>query len=244
MATFVCVHGAWGGGWELKDVATFLRRAGHDVYTPTLTGMGERSHLARPDVDLDTCIQDVVNVLEYEDLDQVILSGHSYGGMVVTGVADRIPQRVRYLVYVDAPVPEDGQSLFSAIPRLQQRCEESARRDGDGWRVPPDPAIVEDSRVLDWAKGRYTAQPIETMRQPIRLTNPAQESIRRTFIYCTDKEPNDIIAPFAERARASEGWAYYEIAAFHDPQITHPRQLADVFLMVQRGDTPPPGIVN
>lgn len=244
MATFVCVHGAWGGGWELKDVATFLRRDGHDVYTPTLTGMGERSHLARPEINLDTCIQDIVNVLRYEDLTDVILTGHSFGGMVITGVANRVPESVAHLIYVDAPVPEDGQSLFSLLPAVVQESEESARLHGDGWRVPPLPSIVDDPRVRDWAKGRYGFQPIESMRQPIRLANPARKEIPRTFIYCTDKGPDDLIAPFAERARNSSNWSYYEIAAFHDPQITHPRQVADIFLMVERGDSPPAGVVN
>jgi pimeloyl-ACP methyl ester carboxylesterase len=172
MTTFVCVHGAWGGGWELKEVATYLRSAGHEVYTPTLTGMGERSHLGRPETNLETYIQDIANVLRYEDLNDVILTGHSFGGMVITGVADRMPERIRHLVYVDAPVPEDGQSLFMLLPKIMRQSEEAAQAEGEGWRVPPAPGIVEDPRVKAWAKGRYGFQPIESMQQPIRLTNP------------------------------------------------------------------------
>jgi pimeloyl-ACP methyl ester carboxylesterase len=244
METYVCVHGAFGGGWELKTVASLVRAAGHDVYTPTLTGMGERSHLASPDTDLETYIHDIVNVFKYEDLSNVILTGHSFGGMVITGVADRIPDRISHLIYVDSPVPEDGQSLFMLLPGIAKQSEEAARTSGDGWLVPPAPDIVEDPRVRGWAKGRYGSQPIETMRQPIRLTNPARLAIPRTYIYCTDKEPGDIIAPFADRARNSPNWSYYEIAAFHDPQITHPRQVAEILLMVRQGGGPPEDTIN
>src|SRR5215217_5268276 len=138
MATFVIVHGAWGGGFSWnKIVAPLLRAKGHDVFVPTLTGLGERSHLATPDVSLDTHIQDVVNVLFYEDLKDVILAGHSYGGNVITGAADLCPERLQQLVYLDAATPSDGESSASRWPGRIDTLEEQARREGDGWKIPP-----------------------------------------------------------------------------------------------------------
>ena len=120
--TFVFVHGAWGGGWDYKTMEKLLEDAGHKVYRPTLTGQGERVHLNGPDVNLDTHIMDIVNVIKFEDLHDIILVGHSYGGMVITGVADRIPQKIKHLVYADAMLPEDGESVFSLT------TEESRKR--------------------------------------------------------------------------------------------------------------------
>src|SRR5215831_5722049 len=137
MATFVLVHGAWHGGWCWKKVTPLLRAAGHEVYTPTLTGLGERVHLASPKVDLTTHIQDVVNVLDYEDLHEVVLVGHSYGGVVIAGVADRVPSRVGHLVYLDAGVPHNGEGYLDLLPNLRALIEEDSRLNGDGWRVPP-----------------------------------------------------------------------------------------------------------
>src|SRR5438445_13579590 len=137
MATIVLVHGAWGGAsWE-RFVAPRLRAAGHLVFAPTLTGLGDRSHLSSPEVDLATHVQDVANVLFYEDLTDAILAGHSYGGMVVTGVAGRMPERLRRLVYLDAFVPEDGQSLFDLVGAERAASMRArAAANGDGWRVP------------------------------------------------------------------------------------------------------------
>ena len=135
MATFVLVHGAFVGGWCWRWVAPYLRAAGHEVHAPTLTGLGERVHLASPQIDLDTHLQDVVNLLHYEDLTGVILVGWSYGGMVVAGVADRVPERIAHVVYFDSDVPRDGDT--SVPPGQHAAREELARAHGDGWRVPP-----------------------------------------------------------------------------------------------------------
>src|SRR5215218_3749420 len=138
MATFVIVHGAWSGGHAWRWLRPLLRAAGHQVFTPALTGLGERSHLANAQIDLDTHVLDVVGVLEYEDLLQVVLVGHSYGGMVITGVADRVPERLAQLVYLDAEVPMDGQSEFDLLPPEERAVyEDAARERGDGWRIPP-----------------------------------------------------------------------------------------------------------
>jgi len=137
MATFLVAHGAWSAGWAWKKMRPLLRARGHELVTPTHTGLGERSHLASPEVGLETHIADILAVLEYEDLRGIILIGHSYGGMVATGVADRARDRVAKLVYVDAFAPRDGDSVFSLTPERQAAMVEAARKEGDGWRMPP-----------------------------------------------------------------------------------------------------------
>jgi pimeloyl-ACP methyl ester carboxylesterase len=138
MATFVIVHGAWSGGHAWRWLRPLLRTAGHEVFTPTLTGLGERAHLAGAQVDLDTHIRGVLGVLEFEDLDQVVLVGHSYGGMVITGVADQAPQRLTQLVYLDAEVPTDGQCEFDLLaPEERDGYQQAATTTGQGWQIPP-----------------------------------------------------------------------------------------------------------
>src|SRR5262249_39759793 len=142
-STFVLVHGAWHGSWCWKRVRKALQARGHEAFTPTLTGVGERSHLFSPHVNPDTHVEDVVNPIRWEDLSGVVLCGHSYGGCVITGVTDRLPDRIGALVYLDAVVPEDGQSMYDFLPGFYKAPQlEAARRDGEGWKVPPLPAEV------------------------------------------------------------------------------------------------------
>src|SRR5271155_1140249 len=141
MATFVLVHGAWHGSWCWKRVRHALQAQGHNVFTPTLTGVGERSHLLSPDVNLDTHITDVVNLIRWEELSDVVLCGHSYGGCVVTGVADRLPNRISAMGYLDAFNPEGGESLPDIRPDPKRiQLLEATAREGEGWMVPPIPA--------------------------------------------------------------------------------------------------------
>ncbi len=138
MATFLFVHGAFVGGWSWKKVNALLRAAGHEVYTPTLTGLGERVHLLNPDIDLETHIQDILEVISYEDLAGVILVGHSYSGLVIASVADRVPQRLAHLVYLDAFIPQDGQSALDLFDQQDRAAiEERVQRGGEGWLLPP-----------------------------------------------------------------------------------------------------------
>lgn len=178
MATFVLVHGATGGGWHWKTVAGMLRAAGHDVYTPTLTGLGERTHLGSPAVDLQMHIQDIVDILRYEDLHNVILVGHSYAGLVITGVAEQAPERLAHLVYLDAIVLHNSETFMDiarlANPEVPARIEEMVRAQGDGWRVP---IIYNDYYKYDW---RDTPQPFKTMTQPLQITNPAAAALPHT----------------------------------------------------------------
>lgn len=226
MATFVLVHGGWAGGWQWREIATRLRAAGHDVYTPTLTGLGERVHLAHPDVDLDTHIQDILMVLEYEDLHEVILVGYSYSGMVVTAVAERAPERLAQLVYLDAFVPSDGESLATMIgPELVAILEQVAQAYGDGWRIPHDPPDAP----------RRTPQPVKPMYQPVTVTNPAAARLPRTFIYCTQEKeamgPMGVpITQVAASAKADARWGYRELDSGHVPVETAPQELADILL--------------
>ncbi|MGE0565959.1 MAG: alpha/beta fold hydrolase [Pseudolabrys sp.] len=224
MAIFVVAHGAWSAGWAWKKMHGILRARGHSLVTPTYTGLGERSHLARPEIDLDTHITDVCQVLEYEDLKGVVLIGHSYGGMVATGVADRAGARVAKLVYLDAFAPRNGDSAFSLLPP-ETRAQRQAGG-GDDWRIPPGP-MPPDTSDADraWCEPRRTPQPLKTFAQPIKLD--AEPTMPRHYIYCTRRPPDDRFRPFYERAKA-EGWGAYEIDASHNPHITNPNGLADL----------------
>ena len=229
MATFMVAHGAWSAGWAWKKMRPLLRERGHELLTPTYTGLGERVHLALLNVDLDWHIQDVCAVLTMEDLRDVILVGHSYGGMVATGVADREAGRIARLVYLDAFVPRDGQSVFDLHPaEVRERMRTAAQRDGEGWLVPPNPPPPDTPAVdLAWMAPRRLPHPLKTFEQPIRLSGAA-ERLPRTYIYCTRPGPGDGFRQFAERARTEAGWQYREIESSHNPHSTAPDELAAI----------------
>ena len=224
MATYLICHGAWSGGWSWKTMRSLLRGAGHDVFTPTYTGLGERAHLAHPMVDLQTHIQDVLAVIEYEDLRDFILVGHSYGGMVVTGVADRVPEKVRQLVYLDAFVPEDGQSLDDLTGQVREGVE--------GWLLPPNPPAP-DTRAADlaWNLPRRRHMPARCFSQKLRLAH-AQPGFPCTYIHCTKKVGPDVFRQFADRLRDDAGWRFLEMDASHSPNLTEPEALAQLLLSV------------
>ncbi|MCC6627116.1 MAG: alpha/beta hydrolase [Chloroflexi bacterium] len=232
MAVFVLIHGAWHGGWCWQRIAPRLRAAGHNVATPTLTGLGERAHLASPAIDLETHVTDVLAVLRYEDLHDVILVGHSYGGAVATLVTDRVPDRVARLVYLDAPIPRDGQCLLDVLtPAQAADFRARAARDGDGWRITPNaPAALglDDPADAAWAGPRLTPQPLATFTQPVRLTS-AGDVIPRAYVFCAPARPGSRLAEFAAQARAA-GWAYQEVATGHDAMITAPAATAAALL--------------
>ena len=208
--TFVIVHGAWGAAYEWKDVGRRLQADGYVVYRPTLTGMGERSHLANPDIDLGTHIMDVVNTILFEDLRDVILVGHSYGGMVITGVADRLPDRIERIIYVDAFLPENGESANSAM--------------GNPDRDTPDGYVHPFWKVEPGPPPHAVPQPAKTFSQPITLTHQdAVAKIPTTYILTVDpgKTPEqDTFFRFSERARA-RGWKVLTMESDHTPQFSH-----------------------
>lgn len=229
----VLIHGAWHGGWGWKRLVPLLRGAGHDVFTPTLTGLGERAHLAGPQVDLETHIRDVLGVLEAEELEDVMLLGHSYGGMVVTGVADRAPQRIARLVYLDAFVPEDGKSLMDyVVPERGARFREEGER--SGFVSPPPPSLWghADPKGADWAwtARRDRPHPFACMRQPVRLGNAAALArIPKAFVYCSSPATGSF-DQFAARYRDQPGWRTFELATGHDAMILAPEALAAILL--------------
>ncbi len=238
MATFVLVHGGGHGGWCYRSVARILRAAGHDVATPTLTGLGERAHLLSPDIDLDLHIHDVVSVLHYDDLRDVVLVGHSYGGMVITGVADRVPDRIGDLVYLDAATPVDGESLVDvAGPMMRVAREFGTTVDGVELVLLPDAdqvAIryygVTDPETSAWMADRLTPHPWKCFEQPLRLTNRAAlGAIPQSHIVCTStlatRDP-DLMA----KARAAG--RLWDIDTGHDLMITEPQAVADALLEI------------
>lgn len=225
MATFVLVHGMWAGGWYWQQVAPLLRAAGQDVLTPTLTGLGERSHLARPDVDLETHVADIENVLVYEDLHDVILVGHSYAGMIVRGVADRAAERLRMLVYLDAFVPQDGERVLDIWPAAYRPDFEAMAAGLDGWRIPTLDPGDEDPEIVAWEAGRATPHPIATFRTPIRLAHEVPLDVAQVFIHCTDKPDGDPFGQYAAMAQASDEWEYQTIDAVHDVMAVRPGEL-------------------
>jgi pimeloyl-ACP methyl ester carboxylesterase len=225
VATFVLAHGAWSSAWAWKKMRPLMRAGGHDFFTPSYTGLGERGHLGNASVNLDTHIQDVVGTIEIEDLRDIMLLGHSYGGMVATGVADRVRSRVSQLIYLDAFVPKDGQSAFDLQPAERANgMREAARAKGDGWRIPPNPMPSDTPEAdLAWAAHRRLPQPLQTFEQKLRLSGQAPPP--RSYIYCKKCAPGDVFRQFAERAQRESGWRYFELDASHNPHITMPQEL-------------------
>jgi len=221
MANIVLAHGAWSAAWAWKKMRPLFQKAGHTFYSPTYTGLGARAHLARPDIDLQTHIQDVLAEIEIEDLRDVTLLGHSYGGMVATGVADRVPERIARLVYIDAFAPRDGESLFDLLgPKGEANMRAGAAKDGDGWRIPMIPTPPDTSpEDVAWATPRRRPQPIKTFEQKIALRSMAFPPCH--YIYALRNGPGDVFRQFGERAK-NGGWKYYEIDASHNPHITCP----------------------
>jgi pimeloyl-ACP methyl ester carboxylesterase len=225
--TFVVAHGAWSSGWAWKKMHPLLAANGHRLVTPSYTGLGERTHLANAAIDLDTHVMDVVNVLEYEDLRDAVLIGHSYGGMVATGVADRARERLRRLIYVDAFVPDDGQSLAD----LTGGEADLRARAVDGWRVPPNP-LPDDTPAedLDWIMARRGHHPIGSFVKPLKLTR-GPLTLPRDYVLCTKSEN---FRSYATRARAA-GWPVHELDSSHNPHITVPEELAALLERIVTG---------
>jgi len=237
MATYVLVHGGAHGGWCYQRVARLLRDAGHHVYTPTMTGVGERSHLLGPAIDLDVHIADIEAVLHYEDLHDVILVGHSYGGMVITGVADRTPDRVGHIVYLDAATPVNGESLADIAAPLMDAARRTARVvDGvelvlfPGTEPMPNYGVTDPDDIA-WMSERLTPHPWKCFAQPLRLTNEAALwEIPQTHIVCTST------LPFRDPARmARAAGRIWDVDTGHDLMITEPKAVAELLLRVASG---------
>jgi pimeloyl-ACP methyl ester carboxylesterase len=222
--TFLVCHGAWSAGWAWKKMHPLMAAAGHRLVTPSYTGLGEREHLANPSIDLETHIRDILNVIKYEDLRDIVLIGHSYGGMVATGVADRARDRIVQLIYLDAFVPDDGQSLLDIDDPGRQRMQDLAKA-GDGWRIPPTPTPPDTAAAdAEWLAERRVKMPIKCLETKLKL-HGGELSLPRSYIYATRISPADTFGPFAKRARSEAGWRYHEIDASHAPNVTAPEAL-------------------
>lgn len=232
MSTYVLVHGAFSGGWQYRETANLLRAAGHEAFTPTLTGGGERVHLVSPEIGLETYLQDVINVIEYEDLHDVILVGHSLGGMTVTGVAGRIPERIACLVYLDAYLPENGQSGVDLLGAEITGAFLNAVQAFDGYRLPPTDTTSPDAKY-------YTPQPVKPCQDPCIIEHPdALTSIPHAFIYCTGDKQDAIdpahlpIIRAAAKAKADPRWMYVETPHTHVIQLEDAQATARLLIQV------------
>ena len=201
-----------------------MARSGHSFFTPTYTGLGERAHLANPSIDLETHIEDVLGVLEFEDLRDIVLLGHSYGGMVATGVADRARARIAHLIYLDAFVPKDGESLFDLVPEEQRQRQQASAAAGDGWRIAPNPT-PEDTSAEDqaWIANKRLPHPLKCMDTRLKLRN-GPLTLPRSYIVAT-RNRHGPFGQFAALARTTPGWTCDEIDASHSPNVTAPEPL-------------------
>ncbi|MFV8820003.1 alpha/beta fold hydrolase [Haliea sp. E17] len=232
MATFVLVHGGGHGGWCYQPVARRLRALGHEVYTPTLTGLGERKHLMSPAVDLDMHITDVVNTLVYEDLADVYLVGHSYGGMVITGVADRVPERIGNLVYLDAAFPGSGQSLQDVAGEMMANTRARSRM-VDGVELvlfsddlPYGYYGVTDPEQIEWMAPKLTPHAFACFAQKLELQDEARvRALPQSFIVCAENMPEEFHEPLRQMCEGR----FWVVDTGHDLMITEPERLTEIF---------------
>ncbi|MDA8050820.1 MAG: alpha/beta fold hydrolase [Rhodospirillales bacterium] len=231
--TFVLVHGAFHGGWCWRRVAGRLRAAGHRVFTPTLTGLGARRHLLSTAVTLETFITDVVNLIEFEELEEAVLVGHSFAGIAISGAADRVPRCIRHLVYLDSLILEHGEAPFDIMaPAVVEERIRLARETSGGLSIPPPaPSAfgVPDGPDAEWVARHLTPHPFATYSDRLRLAHPAGNGLPRTYICCTDP----IYVPLEaarRRVKASTGWGWREIPTGHDAMVTMPGPLAGMLI--------------
>jgi pimeloyl-ACP methyl ester carboxylesterase len=223
---FLFVPGAWLGGWCWRDVAAPLQAGDHTVVCPTLTGLGERAHLLSPQIGLQTHIADIVGLLHYRDLNGVTLVGHSYGGTVITAVAEQVPERIRRLVYLDASVPRDGESNNDVIgPEMAAQLRSSAMSGGEGWRVPPARYVGErlSDAIRPWVEARLTPHPLLCFDEPVQLRSSAAAALPRAFIRSSLQ--SDLYTRLIDRARAA-AWYCRDLKGGHYPMLTEPQAVA------------------
>lgn len=232
---YVLVHGAFHGGWCWRNVARRLRARGNQVFTPTLTGLGERAHLRDIDPDLDTHIADIVQTLFCEDLEDVVLVGHSYAGAVITGVADCMAHALRRLVFLDALVlPPDSHVLYAAPAETQAYYQSLSRESGGSGLIPPPPAQffgIENPAQAAWVGQHLSPQPLASFMSPLRFTNPPGAGLPVTYIRCTSPQFTEIDNSYA-RALAMPGWQHLELATGHDAMVSAPEALAAMLVSI------------
>ena len=231
--SYVLVHGAWHGGWCWRRVADRLVAAGHRVFCPTLTGLGERAHLLTRGVNISTHVQDVVALLEAEELEQVVLVGHSYGGIVITGVAARAKARLRQLVYLDSAIVEDGASWASiGLPEVVAERRRTAQESSGGVSVPVPKAEVFGLTKADeiaWVQRRMTPQPFGGYDETMRWGGPVGNGLSKVYVDCTDPVYAGL-NPVKERYRGKPGWTFVELKTGHDAMVSAPAETAKLLL--------------
>lgn len=235
MSTYLLVHGAWHSGECWERVVPLLASAGHRVLAPTLTGYGDTAHLLSPEVGLDTHVDDIVRLIAEEDLTEVVLVGHSYAGLVISSAANEVPDRIAQLVYLDAMVPEDGETAADVQPITQVLIDRAA----PGWRVPPLPEMppplglfgVTDPADVAWLRTMLSDQSVRCLQQPVRLDNPAVNAIPRTHIHCVGVRPEGISRrPVPDVQPNGDPAQVWELATGHDCMITMPAELTELLL--------------
>jgi pimeloyl-ACP methyl ester carboxylesterase len=242
--TYLLVHGAWHTGDCWERVVPLLTSAGHRAFAPSLTGHGDKAHLLSPEVGLDTHVEDVVGLILAEDLTDVVLVGHSYAGLVITSVANRVPDRIAHLVYLDAMVPLDGESALDVMPMVRTMIDQATKAADEAgtdtaWRIPPLPEFpppiglfgVTDPADAAWLRALLSDESARCLQQPVHLDDPATERIPRTHIHCVGNEPRGItrrpVPAVQPNGTPSQVW---ELPTGHDCMITMPDELADLLL--------------
>jgi pimeloyl-ACP methyl ester carboxylesterase len=235
--TFVLAHGSWHGGWCWKKVADRLRAKGHAVYAPSYTGMGDRAHLLSKDITIDTFAEDLVQVIQGEELADVILVGHSFGGVPISGAADRVPEKIARLVYLDSVLVESGRSAFSYYPPAEAEARiKAAEKATNGVAVPVPqqlPAVwglgKEGDPDYDWARRRLSPHPLQTYLTALTFKGPVGNDLPRTYIHCTQPS-HPVLEDSRSLVRSWSGWKWVDLAAPHDSMITHPDAVVELLL--------------
>lgn len=235
VASFLLAHGSWLGGWCWKRVADRLRCHHHDVLTPSYTGMGDRAHLLNSTITIDTFVADLIHVIETKELTDVVLVGHSFGGIPISGVADRVPDRISQLIYLDAVVPQSGKHAFSVYPVAEADARIAAAEAATSGLAVPAPEPLPDVWGLgqrgdpdyDWVLRRMTPQPLRAYTTPLTLENDVGNGLPRTYVACT-RPSHPALATSRALVRSWSGWRWVELAAPHCCMITHPDDVADL----------------
>ena len=227
--TFVLVHGAWHGGWCWRRVSDLLEKKGHKVFTPTMTGLGERSHLLDPKVNLATHVTDIVNVIKWESLNDIVLVGHSYGGMIISGVAERMHEAIGSIVFLDAFVPENGEALVTLTAR-RQAIEELAQKGETSMKPVPAAVFQVNEKDRAWVDRMCTAHPLATLTDKITLTGARDRIAKKSYIRATGYAN----APFdaAQAKVKASGWRTYEVPCGHDVMVDMPERLTEILVEV------------
>jgi pimeloyl-ACP methyl ester carboxylesterase len=238
MSTYLLVHGAWHSGQCWERVVPLLESAGHRVFAPSLTGLGDKAHQLTAEVGLDTHVDDVVRLISEQKLTDVVLVGHSYAGLVISAAANEVPDRIAHLVYLDAMVPEDGESALDVQPVTRHLIELAAQSDSR-WRVPPMPEQpapfglfgVTDPSDIAWLRTMLSDQPVRCLQQPVRLDNPALDAVPRTHIHCVGARPAGVIRrPVPSIQPNGTPAQVWELPTGHDCMITMPVELSELLL--------------